>query len=221
MAQAHQGDAHRTLQARCPRTMTMPGRRVRIAIGYPVPVGPLLRPCACSRERMAPPWTASARKQTKYRMPVPIDVVTTIRARTYRHDRFVGGRAIGFASARRRFLHAARPRIDTAAAPLSAAGNRRQLRGSWRTLLCGQRTMRTVATSQRAPCHGHTRRPRRSVEPPARSAPKCRQRRVTASSSPFAVPASYRPAPRATPGTSSSAGPTSTSLEAIHYPLLL
>ena len=42
---------------------------------------------------------------------------------------------------------------------------------------CGPRTIRPVSTSLLAPCHGHTRQPSSSIEPPARSARRCRQRR--------------------------------------------
>ena len=76
---------------------------------------------------------------------------------------------------------------------------------------CGPRVIRPVATSYLAPCHGQTKQPSRSIDPFARSAPRWRQRRVTANSSPSAFPTAYRPAPRTTPGTSSAAGPTSTS----------
>ena len=65
----------------------------------------------------------------------------------------------------------------------------RPLRGPRTEVLdMGPRTILPVLTSYLDPCQGQTRQPSLSTRPLARSAYRCRHRRVTANSSPFAFP---------------------------------
>jgi len=71
----------------------------------------------------------------------------------------------------------------------------------------GPRTICPSSTSYAAWCHGQTSRPS-SSDPPARSARRCRQRRVTAKYVPSMFPTAYGPAPVTVPGGRSATGHT-------------
>src|SRR5262249_30735921 len=71
----------------------------------------------------------------------------------------------------------------------------------------GPRTTCPFSTSYADWCHGQTSRPS-SIDPPARSARRCRHRRVTAKNLPSMFPMAYGPARVTAPGGRSATGHT-------------